>query len=199
MKQAALSRQTEAAEEREQPTCPICRCEFYATESPEQVDAHLTSCSRKAAAAAAAAVEAAATAEAAAAAAATAGSTDVNANSAIVNLSSTGSTRSMGNTDSVSSSTNVNMNMNMRAAGVTNNTATAAAAAAAAAADSPMPMALSSALMIGLKGEDLGGLVSAVEEVVASGVRPTTALIDRAMQQIIKSRCAHPESRTRKL
>lgn len=129
-KQAALKR--EAAEERELPTCPICCCVFYITESPEAVDAHLTSCSRKAAAAAAAA--------------------EAGEEATVAAVGSTGQT------------------------------------AAVVAISSPMPMSLSSTMVIGLDGSDLGSLDAAVEELAVRGMRPTVALCDRAMQGMLKSR-----------
>ena len=189
MKRTALKQKKKDAEEREQPTCPICRCEFYATESPEQVDAHLTSCSRKAAAAEAEA--------AAATAVATAESTGTNVVAGSMELNRSSNT----DIDGVNIG-NANMNnlSNVNSVGMNAGTATATnkviAAATAAATGAPMPMVLSNALVIGLRGGGLESLVAAVEELVSSGMRPTEALCDRAMQQLIKSRCVQSEPRT---
>lgn len=51
-----------------------------------------------------------------------------------------------------------------------------------------MPPSFASSLVIGLKGEDLGSLVAAVEEFAARGMRPTVALCDRVMQTVYPSR-----------
>lgn len=52
-----------------------------------------------------------------------------------------------------------------------------------------MTMSLSSALSIYVKGRDLGSLAAALEELAARGVRPTSALCDRVMQEMLESRC----------
>lgn len=52
-----------------------------------------------------------------------------------------------------------------------------------------MTMSLSSALSIYVKGRDLGNLTAALEGLVAQGVRPTSALCDRVMQEMLQSRC----------
>lgn len=52
-----------------------------------------------------------------------------------------------------------------------------------------MMMSLSSALSIYVKGHDLGSLAAALEELAARGVRPTSALCDRVMQEMLESRC----------
>lgn len=65
-----------------------------------------------------------------------------------------------------------------------------AAATSASVADRSTPMApsLSSSLVIGLKGEDLGSLVGSVAEFGARGVRPTGTFCDRAMQALCNSK-----------
>eukprot|EP00752_Nemacystus_decipiens_P006657 g5985.t1 len=63
----------------------------------------------------------------------------------------------------------------------------------------PMPTSLSSSLMIGLKGEDLGSLVASVEEFAARGFRPTVPFCDRVMQEIFSSRCHYQTEYLRRL
>ncbi|CAN0000443.1 unnamed protein product [Scytosiphon promiscuus] len=106
LKRQQLALKKEAAGERALPTCPFCRCEFYLTETQDQIDRHLASCGPRPAA------------------------------SAVVSTST------------------------------------------------PMPPSLSSSLVIGLRGDDLGSLVAAVAELSARGLRPTVTLCDRAMQAL---------------
>lgn len=107
--QAALKKA--AAGERALPTCPFCRCEFYLTETQDQIDRHLASCGHKAA-----------------------------PTSAVVSQST------------------------------------------------PIPQSMSSSLVIGIKGGDLGGIVAAVEEMAGRGMRPTVVLCDRVMQALCVSK-----------
>lgn len=52
-----------------------------------------------------------------------------------------------------------------------------------------MSSGTASHLTIGLSGDDLGSVVASIEELAARGLSPTTALCDRAMQELLKSRC----------
>ena len=137
-KQAALKR--EAAAERGRTTCPFCGSEFYSTEPRELINAHLATCSRKAAQEAASAeVE------------------EREPRSAAV-----------GGID----------------------TKPARTSSAVRGGGAVMTKTLSSALSIDMKSGDFGSLAAVVEELAARGVRPTVALCDRAMQEMLESRCA---------
>lgn len=111
IKKQQAAQKKEAAGQRALPTCPFCCCEFYATETQDEIDRHFSSCA----------------------------------------------SRPKPTTAVVATST-------------------------------PMPASMTSSLMIGLKGEDLGSLVAAVAEFAARGVRPTVPFCDRIMQEIFKSR-----------
>ncbi|CAN0335853.1 unnamed protein product [Ectocarpus sp. 12 AP-2014] len=62
-----------------------------------------------------------------------------------------------------------------------------------------MAPSLSSSLVIGLKGEDLGSLVGSVAEFGARGVRPTGTFCDRAMQALCNSKCRFQTEYLRRL
>ena len=53
-----------------------------------------------------------------------------------------------------------------------------------------MTKTLSSALSSVMNSGDFGSLATVVEELAARGVRPTVALCDRVMQEMLESRCA---------
>eukprot|EP00903_Cladosiphon_okamuranus_P015361 g14187.t1 len=104
--------QKETADQRALPTCPFCCCEFYATDTQDEIDRHFSSCA----------------------------------------------SRPKPTTAVVATST-------------------------------PMPASLTSSLIVGIKGDELGTLVAAVAEFAARGMRPRVPFLDRIMQEIFKSRC----------
>lgn len=51
-----------------------------------------------------------------------------------------------------------------------------------------MPSGISSMLTIGVGGDDLGSIVTTLQELSARGLYPSPTLCDRAMQELLKSR-----------
>lgn len=64
----------------------------------------------------------------------------------------------------------------------------AAEVVAVATSSSPMSPPFARTLMFQLDGADIGSVAAAAEEMAARGVRPTVALCDRVMQEMLKSR-----------
>lgn len=160
-KKEAATLKRQEAEERERPTCPMCGCVFYATESPEAVDAHLNACNRKAAEAEAAEEEAVQ------AGAATLSTPGVS----MLSQSYAGSATVLGSERLASTSISTSPGAITR---VTTSSLT--------------PKSVSGGLLIGIRSGDLEVPLCTVEELCSRGFRPRAALCDRVMQEILASR-----------